>query len=136
MPFGAFTQPVQTRSPNTRTVLNLPSAARATYSSGPLAVGDLLELMLDFNVTTITGGTTPTVQFQLSVIGGDGVLYPIATFPTTAIPAGGGQANEVQGVGSSSYVKAGQTFGNTIQIDMVVTGAPTSVTFSGSIIGK
>lgn len=121
---GTYAEIVRT----SRTVLTLASAARATYTSGPLSVDDLSELAIDFNVTALTGGTTPTVTFKISRVGADGVLYQLE------------QATALSVAGVISYnVGAGldnKSFGTQVQVDMVVTGAPTSITFSGSMIGK
>lgn len=113
------------------TVLNLASGGRATYSSGLLAVGDLSELAIDFNVTTITGGILPTVQFKVSRQGADGILYPI--FSSTLLTVGG-----LVTVTLGALSGAGQAFGDNVQVDMVLGGTspPTSVTFSASIKGK
>lgn len=110
-----------------RVVLNLPSAARATYSA-QFQVGDLRSLSLLFNVSTFTGGTTPTVTFKISAVGADGTLSQLEQ--VAAISAAGIIAYSI-GPGLDS-----KEFGNLIQVDMVTTGAPTSVTFSASIIGK
>jgi hypothetical protein len=110
------------------TVLSLPSAARATYSSGRIAIPDYNDLIfnVDINVTALTGGTSPTVTFKMSRFGADGILYQI-WLPT---------ALSVAGVFSQSIGIGAQTNadpGDAIQIDMVVTGAPTSITFSLSV---
>ncbi len=110
------------------TVLTLASAARATYSSGALTLPyyNNIVLNLDINVTALTGGTSPTVKFTVSRVGADGVNYVI--YNPTALSAAG--------VFSQSIGMGGQTTadpGDLIQIDMVVTGAPTSITFSLSL---
>jgi hypothetical protein len=112
------------------TVLNLASSPRASYSSGALAVGAYTDLALDINVTLITGGTAPTVTFKLTRIGADGVLYQLY------LPS----AQSATPVSFSTSIGAGllvnSSFGSQVQLDMIVTGAPTSVTFSASLIGK
>ncbi len=107
------------------TVLTLASAARATYSSGPVALpyyNDLV-LNLDISVTALTGGTTPSVTFKISRVEPDGVLYQL--YSPTALSAAGVFAQSI-GVGGQTAADPGDV----IQIDMVVTGAPTSITFS------
>ena len=110
------------------TVLNLPSAARATYSSGPVTLPNYNNLVVDFdfNVTVFTGGTTPTVTFKVSRVGVDGILYQV--WLPTAISAAGPLS---QSIGPGYQTAA--DLGSQVQIDMIVTGAPTSVTFSASI---
>jgi hypothetical protein len=114
----------------TGVILSLASSARATYSSGLLST-DLYDMIsLDISVTAITGGLLPTVAFRLSRQGADGVLYPI--FTTAAISVAG--IIPPISIGPSSGVS--QMFGDQIQLDMLLTGSPTSVTFSASIKGK
>lgn len=110
------------------TVLNLASAARATYSSGPVALPYYSDMVLDvdFNVTALTGGTSPTVTFKVSRVGADGILYQL--WLPAAISAAGVFSQSI-GVGAQTNADPGDS----IQIDMVLTGAPTSITFSGSV---
>ena len=110
-----------------RTVLNLPSAARASYSA-QFGVGDLRELSCLFNVASFTGGTSPTVTFKVSTVGADGTVQQLEQ--ATAISAAGVISYSI-GAGLDS-----KAFGSTIQVDMVTTGSPTSITFSASIVGK
>ena len=118
---------------NNVTVLTLPSLARATYSSGPLPTlqsGFYLQLInLDITVTALTGGTSPTVTFKVSRLGADGLLY--AVYTPTALSAPGVFSQSI-GYGCQTNIDLGDTF----QLDMVLTGAPTSITFSGSVKGK
>jgi hypothetical protein len=115
------------------TVLSLPSAARATYSSGQLSTQQggfqIQSINVDINVTALTGGTTPTVTFKVSRVGADGVLYQV--WQPTALSAAGVLSQSI-GPGEQSNEDLGALF----QIDMVVTGAPTSITFSMSVEGK
>lgn len=110
------------------TVLNLPSAARATYTSGPLALPNYNNMVLDFdfNVTALTGGVSPTVTFKISRVGVDSVLYSV--YSPAAISAAGVFSQSI-GPGYQTAVDLGAQF----QIDMVLTGGPTSITFSASV---
>lgn len=110
------------------TVLSLASAARATYSSGQITLPILNDLVLDLdiNVTALTGGTSPTVKFTVSRVGADGVLYVL--YNPTALSSAGTFMQSI-GVGAQTNADPGAS----IQIDMVVTGAPTSITFSLSL---
>lgn len=108
-------------------LLNLPSAARATFTQ-QFAVGGFLSLSMIFNVTAITGGAAPTVTFKVSAVGADGTLVQLEQAAALSAP---GIINYSIGPGLDN-----KEFGNLIQVDMVLTGAPTSVTFSASIIGK
>lgn len=110
------------------TVLTLPSAARATYSSGPITLPNYNDLVLafDVNVTAFTGGTSPTVKFTVSRVGADGVNYVI--YNPTALSAAGVFSQSI-GVGAQTNADPGDI----IQVDMVTTGSPTSITFSLSM---
>ena len=107
------------------TLLALSSAARATYSSGPIVLPNYsgLVLDLDISVTALTGGASPTVKFTVSRVEPDGVLYVI--YNPTALSAAGVFSQSI-GAGEQTAVD----LGDTCQIDMVLTGAPTSITFS------
>ena len=115
------------------TVLSLPSSARATYTSGQLptttANGQIQVLAVDINVTALTGGVSPTVTFKLSRVGADGVLYQV--WLPTALSAPGVLSTTI---GPGCVVNA--DLGDLFQLDMVVTGAPTSITFSASLKAK
>lgn len=106
-------------------LITLPSAARATYSSGQVSLANFsqLELDIDINVTALTGGTSPTVTFKVSRVEADGVLYSV--WSPSAISAAGTFSQSI-GPGLQTSVDLGNTF----QVDMVTTGSPTSITFS------
>ena len=114
-------------------VLSLPSLARATYTSGQIPTQQggfvLTSINLDISVTALTGGVSPTVTFKVSRVGADGVLYSV--YNPAAISAAG---NFSQSIGPGEQTNA--DLGALFQIDMVLTGAPTSITFSGSVEGK
>lgn len=115
------------------TVLSLASAARAAYSSGQLSTqtpnGQIQILNVDINVTALTGGTSPTVTFKVSRVGADGVLYQV--WQPTAISAAGTFSTTI-----GANCATNSDLGDLFQIDMVVTGAPTSITFSASLKAK
>lgn len=114
-------------------VLTLPSAARATYTSGPIPTqqgGFILQAInLDVSVTALTGGVSPTVTFKVSRVEPDGVLYSV--YSPAAISAAGTFSQSI-GPGEQTNVDLGDQF----QLDMVLTGGPTSITFSATIKGK
>lgn len=115
------------------TSLVLASAARATYTSGPQSTttqnGQIQVLAIDINVTALTGGAAPTVTFKLSRVGADGVLYLV--WSPAAISAAGVFSTTI-GPGCATNVDLGSAY----QLDMIVTGAPTSITFSASLQAK
>ena len=115
------------------TLLSVPSAARATYSSGPIATdtafGQVQLVDIDITVTAITGGTSPTVTFKVSRLDAFSNLDQV--WQPTAISAAGSFSQSI-GPGEQTSADLGDQF----QIDMVLTGAPTSVTFSLSVKAK
>lgn len=108
-----------------QTLLTVPSGALATYSSGPVTLPNYNDLVLDIDisVTALTGGVSPTVTFKVSRVEPDGVLYQV--WQPTALSAAGTFSQSI-GLGYQTAVDLGSAF----QIDMVLTGAPTSITFS------
>lgn len=107
------------------TLITLPSAARATYSSGAVSLTNFSQVALDIdiNVTALTGGSSPSVTFKVSRVEADTVLYSV--WSPSAITAAGAFS---QSIGPGLQTSA--DFGNTFQVDMVTTGSPTSITFS------
>ena len=85
-----------------------------------------LVIDIDINVTALTGGTIPTVTFKVARVEADGVLYQL--WQPTALLAAGAFS---QSIGAGCQTNADP--GDIIQIDMVLTGAPTSITFSLSV---
>ncbi len=118
--------------PTPTTILNRASAAAtATGDSGSLAVSNVTMLAVDVNVTAITGGTAPTVQFLLDRQGVDNIWHTVWT--GSALSAAGTASVSIgPGLPTNSVLTRAArlrwVFGGTV--------APTSVTFSASIIGR
>lgn len=116
-------------------VVNLPLAAYTT--AGSPIVFDTSRWVygaLDINLTAFTGGTTPTIQFGLDRLGADGVWYNsyassvLNSATALCIDFGPGFAT----VGSAIH----HVFTTQGRLTWAITGAPTSVTFSMSMIGR
>lgn len=115
---------------NTAVLLNQASAAQTTNGNSIDLVCDQYDqLAFDFNVTAFTGGTSPTVQFLIERKGADGTYYPIYT--SAAIAAIG-----LTSVSIGPGLPNNAAIGNFVRMRWVFTGAPTSVTFSASILAK
>jgi len=119
----------------------LASAAQAVTNTGTaFSTTGFDALMVDINITAFTGGTTPTITFFVERQGTDGVWYRVwqsasqnaaAKVDVTigaAVPTVAAGANVAQGV--TAGLTASARFG------WSTTGAPTSVTFSASIVGR
>lgn len=92
-------------------------------------------LRADFTVSVLTGGTAPTIQFVIEAQGADGAWY--AVWSGTAIAAPGAQSvnigPDVAGSNAANAVLTGRARLRTVWAG---TAPPTSVTWTGSIIGK
>lgn len=99
-----------------------------TFSTGQLSGAAFSELAIDFTVYAINGGAAPTVTFQVARVGLDGQLYVLEK--ATALSAPGTISYSI-GAGLD-----GKSFAGLFQVDMIVTGNPTSVNISGSIKAK
>jgi hypothetical protein len=127
------TAPLFATSPNPNTLYTLPAgtnlAAVPGTFSGPLPSGGYREVALDVNIASFTGGSSPSITFTLYRIGADGVLYSI--YSGTAITAAG-QLSVSVGPGLATAA----SLGSQIQLNWTVSGSPTAVTGSISLIGK
>jgi hypothetical protein len=102
----------------------------ASSNSGPLSVGNYVELALDVNLTT-KQGTSPTIQFFIDRLGVDGIYYNvwsssvISTTPTTVS----------QSIGAGLTLAS--AFGGTIQFRWSIGGSSTpGYTYSVSLQAK
>lgn len=91
---------------------------------------------LDLNVSAITGGaSSPSIQFILERLGGDGLWYAVYTGAvlTATGPVSIDLGLVVAGTGTAHAV-----FSKSARLRWVFGGGtpPTSVTFSGSLVGR
>lgn len=99
---------------------------------GPIYVGSFTELAIDVKLTTLVGGTSPTVTPTATRYMSDGVTKGKGIWTATALNAAGAIASSSQGIGGSDNNSVGQY----IVIAWTATGAPTSFSLQVSIIGK
>lgn len=133
-------QPISTTNPmptaptsaSPTTVLSRPDAAEtAAGNSGALAATNVARLAVDLTVVSFTGGTAPTITFLVERQGADGKWYQLWTSGAQSTP--GATSTSIGDGCTVTHVPTGSvrlrwTFGGTV--------APTSVTFSASIIGR
>ena len=120
------------------TLIALPSAAVTAGNTGTsFSTTSIQFLAVDTNVTAFTGGTSPTVQFFVDRLGADGVWYNVWSGQTVGSPAkntfdlGPGFATNGPPNGSQHAV-----FTQTARFGWTFVGAPTSITFSASVVGR
>lgn len=104
-------------------------AGQSGLATTDLAVGIYHELAIDFNLSSLTGGTSPSVNIVTKRKGADGIYYTIDT--ATALTAVGAISRSL-GAGLASNA----SFGDLIQVSIVITGAPTGAAWTLSIKGK
>lgn len=121
-------QPVYAEPSVVDTVLNT-SGNQTGVVSADLPVGQYHSLAIDFSLTSITGGTSPSFNVTTARKGADGVYYPVDT--PTALTATG-KISRSLGPGCTQGVE----FGATIQVSVVVTGGPSGAAWTLSIQGK
>jgi hypothetical protein len=123
---------------NTRTVLNETLTSATSYSSGPLDVGDLFELTIDFNVTNVTydAENYGPPSASVSRIGSDGELYPLGTISFSnankySFDIGASLSNTSTG----SLAVINRFFGDQVQLDFTFS-PDASISTTISIKGK
>jgi hypothetical protein len=119
----------------------LASAAQAITNTGTsFSTVGLSSLAVDINLTAFTGGTTPDITFFVERQGTDTVWYRIwqSAAKTTAakldVTIGASTPTVAAGANVAQGVTAGLT--STARFGWSTTGAPDSVTFSASIVGR
>jgi len=116
------------------TFLTYPSTAQAAANTGTsFSTSAVTSLAVDVNVTVFTGGASPSVTFFVDRFGADGVWYrtwtstAISTASSTSVVIGPyPTATGVVTAALTSLARFGWSFA----------GAPTSVTFSASVVGR
>ncbi len=116
---------------NTRTVLADTLTNVSSYSSGPLDVGDLNELLVTIGSVTVSNPYPHTVTFLVKAIDANGNLFTLVQLgplSTTAI---------VQGVSiGAGLTNVPVAFGDQIQIDLSNIQPDDTVSAQMSIKGK
>lgn len=106
-----------------------PTIITGSGNSGALNASSYRELDVDINITAVSGGASPSIQFFVDRQGADGNWYVIWT---GAVHSAAGSESDSIGAGLSKPV----AFGSTIRVRWAVTGTSPSFTLSSSWIGK
>lgn len=112
------------------------AAATATGNTAALDSSATRCAALDVNVKTFTGGTTPSIQFFVDRLGGDGIWYPAAN--TAALTAAGPVSIEISPAVADGTDAQHMVFADQVRVRWVFAGAvaATSIDFSGSLYGR
>lgn len=119
--------------------ITLASAAQVAGNTGTVfSTAGMSSLAVDVNVTAFTGGTSPTVTFFIDRQGADTQWYRVWSSP--AISAAGPFSGNI-GPGQAGTATANQSWTSavltsTARFGWTITGTPTSVTFSASVVGR
>lgn len=101
-----------------------------TGNSGPLTVGNYVEIAVDINITG-NQGSSPTIQFFIDRLGVDGIYYPLWQSSTQS--SSSAQISTSIGAG----LAISQSFGGTVQFRWSIGGSSTpGFRYSVSLIGK
>lgn len=107
------------------------AGAVTPQNSNDLPVGAYRELSINLTLTSFTGGASPSITVKTNVKGADGVYYTIDN-PAPLTAAGTIQRSVGAGVGASPTT----SFGDLVQISVVIAGSPTAAVWSLSVTGK
>lgn len=112
------------------------AAATAGGNSGELPTDRCKAAALDVNVSALTGGTAPTIQFFVDRLANDGIWYEAAS--TAAISAVGNVSLDIaESVADSTGIQH-MVFTNRCRVRWVFAGTVVadSIAFSGSLYGR
>jgi hypothetical protein len=116
-------------------ILTFLSTAQTAGNTGTsFSTSGISSLAIDATVTAFTGGTAPTIAFFIDRLGADGVWYRVWTEGSPL--SSPGVVSENIGPGQSGTNGTSAVLTGTARFGWVFTGAPTSVTFSASVIGR
>lgn len=102
----------------------------ASTNSGPLTVGNYVELAVDINITS-NQGTSPTIQFFVDRLGVDSIWYPMWQSATV------NTSTDVISVSIGAGLNYAESFGGTIRFRWVIGGSSTpGFVYSVSIQSK
>lgn len=110
------------------------SAAQAAANAGvSFSTAGVSTLAVDLDVTAFTGGSSPTIAFFIDRQGADAVWY--RTWTSAALSAAGPVSQVIGPFAAATGITTAALTG-TARFGWSFTGAPTSVTFSASVIGR
>lgn len=123
------------------TLLAMPNAAYTAADSPKVFTTDAVTYgALDITVASFQGGTTPSITFFLERQGADGAWYQILTTSavSSALVISVDISPGLNGTYSAPPGSAVQhaVFTHSARLRWTIAGAPTSVTFSASFIGR
>lgn len=102
----------------------------SSSNSGPLSVGNYVELAVDINITS-NQGSSPTIQYFVDRLGVDGIWYPI--WQSASINT----STNVTSVSIGTGLNYAESFGGTIRFRWSIGGSSTpGFTYSVSIQSK
>lgn len=121
-------------------VFNQNNGTATSFTSGDIGVGQITIVDIDIIFTSFTGGTTPTITYNISrkdQFGNYNIIWTsgaksaaFSNFVTIGVGAGQGSS------AAANVQSVGVDLGDNLQVSYTTTGAPTSVTQSISIKGK
>lgn len=151
-PVVALADPTGKLTTGVAVLCALPSAAyTAVPAAAAFSTQYISDCTLDATITTITGGTTPTVTLLFQRQGADGIWYPVTpaagqssaiTYTLAQLPATvsldiGLVTQSPPATGSNPYYGAfHNVFTPMSRVTWTTTGNPTSVTLSLSVTGR
>ena len=131
----------------TRTVHYATLSNVSSYSSGPLYVGDLDDLLISLSATDVVGHSGGTAFIDVSIVDANGNLGTVASLtanafsPACSIAVIGEHSSAFNGSTFSGYaVDATNSgipyFGDQMQLDLRLTGTVTAITAQVAVKGK
>ena len=124
----------------TATLLTNNQTSNANFTSADIPVGQYTVLDLDIVFTSFTGGTSPSITYNLArkdSFGNYNIIWSsgakTAAF-TTSLSVGIGAAAGSAPAANDATV--GVDFGDTVQVSWTIAGAPTSITQATTLKGK
>lgn len=110
------------------------SVARTTANAGDsFSTGNFSSLAVDATIASFAGGTSPSITVFVDRFGADAVWYRVWTSAAVSTP---GVVSGSIGPGQSGTGNAAAVLTGTARFGWTLAGAPTSVTFSASVVGR
>lgn len=111
-----------------------PSAAYVAANAGTVFSTTLVSMLaVDITVTSFAGGASPSITFFVDRLGADGVYYRLYT--SAAINSASATSVQIGPFPAGTGIVTG-LLTQTARFGWTFAGAPTSVTFSASVIGR
>lgn len=125
------------------TLLLLPSASYGPTETHTFVTSQVANFAVDMTITSLTGGTSPTITLFIERQGADGNWYPVISATGVTFSSGFPQTVSID-IGQWSLTASGpfnsaaqhNAATNTARIRWTTTGSPTAVVLSASVIGR